>query len=199
MQDLQEFPTQVHFTGPYSWPGAPDAPCLFEEEASRKPGIYLWTVQVQDGFLIYYVGETGRSHATRMSEHYREHAAGMYHVYSPAEFVSGRKVLLWPGRYNRADRKSIPDCIAAYPQLATHIHALSHAYRFFLASVSSTQRARKRIEAAIADSLYGTPGFVGEFQDRGIRYDRRLSTELSFACKVTATANLLALPSEVLA
>jgi len=51
----------VRFIGPFSWPGAPDAPSVFDVEARQERGIYLWTIPQRDGFLVYYVGETGRS------------------------------------------------------------------------------------------------------------------------------------------
>lgn len=87
----------VPFEGPFSWQGLPGAPSIFESSVGRASGIYLWTVP-QDGYeLIYYVGETGRTFATRMQEHYKEHAAGFYHLNDADALTQGRRELVWPG------------------------------------------------------------------------------------------------------
>jgi hypothetical protein len=57
-------------------------------------GVYLWTVPLDDGHLICYVGDTRRTFAVRMDEHYTQHAAANYHVYSMPEFARGEKRLL---------------------------------------------------------------------------------------------------------
>ena len=107
----------VSFVGLYSWPGLPDAPSVFDVELRQEAGIYLWTVPLEEGHLIYYVGETGRGFGTRLQEQYMQHATAMYHVYSPSEFARGEKVALWPGRFDPSDRRSVPECIANYSHL----------------------------------------------------------------------------------
>jgi hypothetical protein len=97
----------ISFAGPFSWPGTPDALSVFDVSEGRKAGIYVWTVPLRDGHLIYCVGETGRTFSARLQEHYMEHAAAMYHVYSPAEFARGEKVALWPGLFDATHRKSV--------------------------------------------------------------------------------------------
>jgi hypothetical protein len=189
----------LHFAGPYSWPGAPDAPCVFEADMKNRVGIYLWTVPLRDGHLIYYVGETGRDFGTRLLEHYLQHAAGMYHIYSSAEFAQGEKVCLWPGRYDVADRRSLRECVVNYPQIASEVHQLTRRLRFFLGPLECDDRMRRRVEAAIAQALYETPGRVGAFQDRGIRYEPRKQSEVPVRCVITSAAPLLGLPAELLA
>ena len=185
----------IAFAGPFSWPGTTDAPSVFEVAEGRRSGIYVWTVPLPEGHLIYYVGETGRSFAERQAEHYKEHAAAMYHVWSPTEFARGEKVELWPGRYDRdvTHRKSIKECIANYSRLSEPILKMAYILRFFLAPLSCDTRIRRRIEAAIAQSLYVTPGIVGTFQDR-IPYHPRMNDEQPVACVITSPVPLLGLP-----
>jgi hypothetical protein len=114
-------------------------------------------VPLHNGHLIYYVGETGRIFGARMREHYTEHAAAMYHVYSPAEFARGEKIMLWPGRFDVKDRKSEKECIANYAHLCEPIREMTYILRFFLAPLSCQDRIRRRIEAAIAETLFGLP------------------------------------------
>lgn len=187
----------VSFAGPFSWPGTPDAPSIFEVDERRAAGIYLWTVPHGGGHLVYYVGETGRSFAERLHEHYVGHAAGMYHVYAPAEFLQGEKIVLWPGRYDASNRRSTQECIANYPKLTREIHELTYIFRFMVAPLSCDGRVRRRIEAAIADALYAAPGLAGAFQDQGIHYDRRLPGEAPVRCVTTSSVPLLGLPVEL--
>lgn len=59
----------VEFVGPLSWLGGTGIPSIFEAEIGKRSGLYLWTVPLDAGELVYYVGETGRSFAQRMLEH----------------------------------------------------------------------------------------------------------------------------------
>jgi hypothetical protein len=180
--------------GPYSWPGTRDAPSVFDMEVGRRAGIYLWTVPLEQGHLIYYVGETGRSFSARLHEHYTEHVASMYHVYSPAEFARGEKVALWPGRFDATQRKSVKECIQNHARLCDQIREMTFILRFFLAPLCCDKRTQQRIEAAIAQALYAAPGIVGSFQDRGIRYCSRTKDEQPIPCVTSSPLPLLGLP-----
>jgi hypothetical protein len=183
----------VSFSGPFSWSGTPDAPSIFDVEEALKAGIYLFTVPLPDGYLIYYVGETGRTFRDRLFEHYTEHASGMYHVYSPAEFARGEKIMLWPGRFDMACRKPKRECIAAYPELCVPIWEMTRMFRLFLAPLACDTRLRRRIEAAIANALYATPGVIGNFQDK-VNYSPIADGEATIGCVASSPARLLGLP-----
>ena len=187
------------FDGPFSWSSTSDAMSLFDTELRRHPGIYLWTVPQEGGHLVYYVGETGRSFQVRLLEHYLEHAACMYHIYAPVEFGRGQKVLLWPGRYDSEIHKSPGECIAEYSRLHEPVSELTNLYRFMLAPLSCENRVRRRVEAAIAGTLYNAPGVVGTFQDRGIRYDPRKAEEEPIECIIISPVPILGLPSHLVA
>lgn len=189
----------VSFAGPFSWSGTSDAPSLFDAEERRGSGVYLWTVALPEGHLIYYVGETGRSFGTRFREHYLEHAAAMYHVYSPAEFACGEKVALWPGHFDAMHRKSEKECITKHGELCEQIQKMTLMFRFFLAPIYCEDRIRRRIEAAIAQALYAAPGIIGAFQDRGVRYNARTSNEDPIRCRAISSKSLLGLPERFLA
>jgi len=188
---------RVSFVGPYSWPGASDAPSLFDADIRREAGIYLWTVRLPDGFLVYYVGETGRSLESRMFEHYKEHASCMYHLYDPKRFARGEKVPLWPGRFDTSDRRTILECIQQHGRLSTVVAELTSLYRFLFAPLAGDQRIRRRVEAAIAYALYDVPGIVGMFQDVGIRYSPRRDDEHPVECEVLSSVVVLGLPSRL--
>lgn len=188
---------RLTFDGPFSWPGTPDAPSIFESEAGRGHGIYLWTIARPDGHLVYYVGETGRSFAKRMAEHYKEHAAGFYHLHSPEEFGAGRKAPIWPGKYDPKNRRSVVECVRAFLDLAPQIAALTELLRFVVTDLDTTRRLRQRTEAALAQHLYAVPGMVGAFQEEDIRYAPRRGDELPVSCRVRSSVTLLGVPDQL--
>jgi hypothetical protein len=187
----------IDFFGPFSWPGTADAPSVYDSDEGMRAGLYLWTMPLDMGHLIYYVGETERSFRARLFEHYIQHAAGTYHVYSSQEFARGEKVQVWPGRFDRSCRKFEKETILAYHELSQHIWAMTLMMRFFLAPLTCEQRTRKRAEAAIANALYGSEGIIGAFQDRGVRYCPRVDAEVPINCLITSTATLLGMPQSL--
>jgi hypothetical protein len=190
-------PNNINFAGPFSWFGALDSSCVYNVDEAQKAGIYLWTVPLPDGHLVYYVGETGRSFEIRLRQHYEELVSARYHVYSASEFAGGEKVMLWPGRWDVTDRKSDAECQTNAERLADPIRSMMLVLRFFLAPLSCDKRTRQRIEAAIAKPLYRVPGLVGTFQDQGVKYWPRLPNEEPLECVVTVPVRCLGLPERL--
>ena len=83
----------VSFVGPFSWFGAPDAPCVYYAEEAHEPGVYLWTVPQPEGQLIYYVGESGRTMGARLRQHYKEMTGARYNVFFRTRVYARRKSL----------------------------------------------------------------------------------------------------------
>ena len=111
----------ISFAGPFSWADAPGSPSVYGVPEARESGIYLWTVPVQSGHLIYYVGETGVSFSYRLGQHSLDYLAAKSCIYSAAEFARGEKVMLWPGYWGAA-RKPKEECLANGARLNTPIH-----------------------------------------------------------------------------
>jgi hypothetical protein len=132
-----------------------------------------------------------------MEEHFREHAACMYTLYEPEQFASGIKVKLWPGRFGE-EKRSIAECVAQSVVFAPQIAATTQLFRFFLAPTTCDERTRQLAESGIADCLYNTPGMIGDFQDKGIRYHRRTATEQLIRFSIQSSSRLLGIPAEVL-
>jgi hypothetical protein len=185
----------IDFRGPFAWPDLQNAPSVFSAPEGKSAGIYLWTVPTSMGYLVYYVGQTGRSFRDRFLEHYKEHAAGLYHLYVPEDFIKGRKTEIWPGRYDRDRRKSLLDCISNYGSLAPSIAAIASTYRFLLAPLEADTRIRQRVEAALATAFSEIPGEFGEFQEEGIVYRPRRPAESPIACDVRASVDVVGLPA----
>jgi hypothetical protein len=186
----------ISFAGPFSWEGAVNAPSIYDVPEGREPGVYLWTVPLQEGHLIYYVGETGKSFGEGLRQHYREYFAAKYHVYSPAEFARGERVALWPGFWgdeNGANRKSKEECQANRERLNPSIQQMVSILRFFVAPLSCQPRTRWRIKDAISQPLFALPGKVGAFQELGLRRRQRKKDEEPIDCFVSSPVRLLGL------
>jgi hypothetical protein len=184
----------VVFQGPYSWHGSDNTVDISKADVGRKCGIYLWTLEYDEGELIYYVGETGRTFSVRMFEHFKEHMSGGYHLHDPSEMIQGRKRELWPGRYGRGQQVTVAEFLAKFKDLRESIERLARLYRFFLAPMQVDTRVRQRIEAGLANHLYKQVGIVGEFQDSGIRYRPRQEAEPLVRVAFQSQLKLLGLP-----
>jgi hypothetical protein len=194
---VNEKPFLVEFAGPFSWVGGDEVPCIFETMEGKNQGVYLWTVQLEAGELIYYVGETGRSFSQRMLEHFGEHMSGGYHLYEPHEFSCGRKILLWPGSYGPTKETSLVKFFQQFQSLASAMADLARIYRFYLCPLECDRRLRERIEAGLANYLYGQVGLVGEFQDEGIFYRPRKDSEEPFLISFRSRQNLMGIPESL--
>lgn len=190
-------PFALTFFGPFSWVDSIDAPSLFYTERREEAGVYLWTVSLPEGYLVYYVGETGRSFEERMVEHYKGHVSGMYTLNSPEDFSRGVKVPLWPGHYDRKNRKTVGECIAQSLVLADQIAALTRLYKFFLAPLTCERRLRRRVEAAIASALSNQVGVVGQFQEEDIHYEPMQRSEAPIRCTIESSAPLMGIPKHL--
>ena len=187
----------VEFVGPLSWTEGNGIPSILETEVGKESGVYLWTVHIEEGELVYYVGQTGRSFSQRMIEHFKEHMSGGYHLYEPAQFSRGQKDLLWPGRYGPDREPSLSVFVQRFRNLAPAIVDLARLYRFYVAPLECEKRLRERIEAGLAKHLYEQPGMIGEFQDQGIIYHARKDTEEPVQALIRCKVNLIGVPESL--
>jgi hypothetical protein len=187
----------VHFTGPFSWLGHEDTKSIFDAPEGKLWGIYLWTVKLAEGELVYYVGKTNRSFAQRMREHFKEHLAGFYHVYSPNEFRKGERKTIWGGMYLRYKTPNTLELAKVYPTISAQIIELANIYRFFIAPVDKNQRILERIEYALAKHLYDQPEKIGAFQEQGLNYRSRLKSEELEVSVFQSSTKILGLPERL--
>jgi len=188
---------QVEFKGPFSWLGYENTKSIFESPAGKLPGIYLWTVKIEEGELVYYVGKTHRHFSQRMREHFKEHLAGFYHVNSPPEFKRGQRISLWDGMYLRHKSPNPAELVRIYPAISSEIIDLARIYRFFIAPLEVENRILERIEGAFARHLYKQLGRIGDFQERGLNYRSRIATEQPGTALFTSSTKILGLPESL--
>jgi hypothetical protein len=185
----------LEFSGPFSWLSSDPGTSIFEAPIARMAGIYLWTVDTQDGHLIYDVGETGTEFRQRLRQHLCQQLAGMYHMYDPERFAVGQTYALWRGMYGNDREAGLAAFVARLPMLAPALANLVRLTGFHLAPLICDTRLRRRIEAALAMHLHRQPGLVGPFQDVGIRYVPRRVGEEPIDVRCQSSAVLLGLPA----
>ena len=171
---------------------------LFTNPLGKRKGVYLWTIPFDNNYLVYYVGQTGTSFATRSFQHIQNYLNGLYRVYDPEKFSKGEKELIWGGMWkpDRKEPKVMSEFLLNYTQLAPKILDFINLFRLFVAPIEGDERVREIIEYAIARSLNQQPGIIGSFQNKDIRYKLRKTTEEPL--KVTMTfPNIMGLSEEL--
>ncbi len=189
---------EINFAGPYAWFQDADVPALDQAPMARSHGIYLWTVPTEAGEWVYYVGETGRGFAARMTEHLRQQLSGMYHIYDPKALAHGDKRALWNGLYgDTRETEGLHGFVNRLPELSVPLAGFIKLMRFHVAELSQEKRLRERIEAAISRHLKNQPGIIGTFQDDGIRYRPRRTGEEPVIVKCRSAGRILGLPDRL--
>jgi len=188
---------RINFKGPFSWAEGENVPSILDVAVGQRPGIYLWTVSLHDGHLVYYVGQTGHSFRDRLLEHYQLHAACMYPLYEPAAFARGKKICLWPGLWHKSNRRSAVECIRYFHKAHAIVSQLTEICRFLVAPLDFNGRLRERIEGAISSALAHAPKPAGAFQDTGLRYRPRRKGDQPLTCMVSSAVTLIGLPRQL--
>lgn len=160
----------LDFKGPFRWHGA-SKEVVFFQEAADQPGIYLWCVEQPLGYLIYYVGETGGAFKDRFKSHSRLFFRGEYGIWSAKEFLLGKRVSVWPGKWRTTNKNGWPyEFIQRSPELTPKLIEFLGTMRIFLAPLKAEPIIRQRVESAISAYLQSQPEPLGSFIDADIRH-----------------------------
>ena len=154
MSNRYEVPISWH--GPFSIVRQPGLEYVFDRKEIHKSGLYLWTVELADGYLNNYVGETGRTLRQRLGEDKKWSFDGNEgFVADPNEFRNGRIVTL--ARFNEQEFAADRD------RLSSAIMDVYRIYRLFIAPGSFDKATRQYIEAGIIRMLRASTGVVADF------------------------------------
>jgi len=168
----------VSWSGPYSWPGFEETSGL--PQLPNGPGVYLWTVQYADGYLIYVAGLTV-GFRKRFGQHTEKYLAGGYTVFDIAEMHNGRRKEVWHGAEWAGWRwTERPERKAEFIQRGTEIRDATNlqlgAFRVFVTPID-IQRLRQRMEAAVMNCLYAAPSPMCDLPDKGMHLSPRRPDE----------------------
>jgi hypothetical protein len=190
----------LHWRGPYRWPslGSDADDGAFATAVASNGGIYLWTVEHYDGFLIYAAGITRRPLVKRFREHTRAYRRGIYTIFDMPSMKKGIRREIWHGfwykkrsaeKQNEYDSRCEEIGLAAEEQLSN--------FRIFVASVDPKPRLLDRIEAAIMNALYAVEGPVSNIPDRGMKLAPRWRSESPILVRNVARVLFHGLPGEL--
>jgi hypothetical protein len=160
--------------GPFYWFKNPS---ILKDQTASQYGVYFWTARTNGGEFIYYVGETGKSFSKRMIEHLKEYLSGHYRILDPVELAKGNKVVLWRGMFMKGPKPDITDFVQHNERYMPALRGMLELFNIWIFPMDCQRNIRRRVEGAIAKSLYSQPGEVGKFQDPGIRYVTRKTGE----------------------
>jgi len=179
----------VIWKGPYSWPKYES-----ENRLSSMPkhsGVYLFTVEYKNGYLIYVAGITGRFFRFRFYEHTRKYMSGDYTVLDIEAMRCGIRKEIWHGWGWTPEKRK--DFNNRKQTILDAAHAQLGGMHIFVASVAD-RRIRERIEAAIMKCLYQQPAPLCEIPDKGMSLSPRRKNESPLVVKNIADACLHGLP-----
>lgn len=184
---------QVRWTGPYAWPtfetlaGLPPIP--------KHPGIYLWTFEYQDGYIVYAAGITRRSMPIRFREHTKKYLKGDYTILDVTAISRGVRKEIWHGwgwtseKSGDYEQRKCVLVAAGRRQLA--------AFRVFVADIGTAPRLLERIEAAIMNTLYKQQPPYCDIPDKGMMLASRWAWEQPIAAQFQSETKLFGLPPQI--
>lgn len=192
---------ELRWEGPFSWPSRSfqgDEKLFNDAMVASRCGVYLWTVEYCDGYLIYAAGITRRPFVKRFREHTtRAYLNGVYTIFDVPSLKNGIRKEIWEGFWFK---KRLIEKQVEYENLSNDIHLAANEllsnYRVFVAPVDPTPRLLERIEAAIMNLLYLSTGSISAIPDRGMALAPRWPEEQPIFIRSVAPVLLYGLPEE---
>ena len=184
----------LDFKGPFRWHGASEEVVFFQEPANQ-PGIYVWCVEQPQGYLIYYVGETGGAFRERLRSHTSKFFRGEYGIWSADEFIQGKKVEVWPGKWRTTNKEGWTyEFIQRSPGLTPKLIEFLGTMRIFLAPLNAEPLIRQKIESRITTYLKNLPEPLGSFIDADTRHKARPRKSQSLLVEMNFPVPIQGLP-----
>ena len=182
---------ESRWEGPFAWPKTESALPYVPE----TPGVYLWTFEYSDGFVLYGAGITRRSVAARMKEHTKNYLNGVYTILDVDALKQGVRHEIWHGFWYRpraAERTS--DYEARRAELTESARTQLSSFRIFVANVGTAPRVLERLEAGIMQFLYAQPKPLCDIPDKGMMLARRHASEEPIEVLLSCSHTLHGLP-----
>lgn len=170
----------LNWKGPFSWPKFEE----YNNQEEMKPteGVYLWTFEFKECFLIYAAGITN-STKRRFATHTREYRKGNYTILDIDAAQKGIRKEIWHG-WNYA-KENQDEFIEKKEMILKSIEEQLKSFRIFIAEIPD-KRKRERLEAGIMQNIYISKDFWSELADRGMylkgRYNSEMPIEIQNCC-----------------
>ena len=179
---------EIEWKGPFSWIGYENQNGL--EKIPDTEGIYLWTFQYKDGYLVYCAGIT-KSTQKRFRQHTLEYKSGNYTVFNVSEAVKGKRAEIWHGwSYAKTHREEFHE---RKEEILNAVEEQLKSFRVFVAQFPE-KRERTRFEAAIMYNIYNSIEPWAELADRGMALSKRRKEEVTIVIKNISNVRFYGLP-----
>ena len=182
----------IEWLGPFGWP-------KFEgglKPIPQTPGIYLFTVEYQTGYLIYAAGITRGPIPKRFSRHTREYMNGIYNVLDIVAMQSGFRKEVWHGLWmGKHPRERVAEYRKRKEEIQKAVGNQLAGFRIFTADIGTMPRILERIEAAIMENLYKQPMPLCDVPDKGMKLAPRWKSEIPIVVKNKFPVMLYGLPA----
>jgi hypothetical protein len=184
---------KIEWLGPYGWPKFEgDLPSI-----PKVPGVYLLTIEYQNGYLIYAAGITRRPMQKRFREHTREYMDGVYNVLDIVAMKAGFRKEVWHGFWmtKKRPREKLAEYKEEQLKIQEAVRKQLAGFRIFAADIGTKKRILERLEAAIMENLYKQPMPLCEIPDRGMKLTPRRKSEIPIIVKNKCSVVLHGLPA----
>ena len=184
----------LNFQGPFRWHGSLEEVVFSQEGIIDQPGIYLWCAEQPQGYLVYYVGETGVSFKYRFEGHAKSYYSGEYSFLNTNEFVQGKRVVVWWGKL-RMKENWASEFNQKSQELVPKLVEFLGVMRIFLAPLNVERNIRQKIESTIAAYLKKQPEPIGSFIDADLRHSRDITNGEKFLVEINSPSLIQGIPS----
>ncbi len=168
---------EVEWKGPYSWIGYENQNNL--TEIPDINGVYLWTFEFKNGYLVYCAGIT-KSTKRRFKEHTLEYKSGNYTVFEVKEAEQGKRVEIWHGwSYAREHRDEFNK---RKEEILDAVDKQLKSFKVFVAEIPE-KRMKARLESAIMQYIYSSDEPWSKVADRGMHLSKRKKDETPIRLK----------------
>jgi hypothetical protein len=179
---------EIEWLGPFSWTGYENQNGL--DKIPDIDGIYLWTFEHDEGYLVYCAGIT-KSTKKRFRQHTLEYKCGNYTVFNVAEAEKGKRVEIWHGwSYARTHREEFNE---RKEEILSAVESQLISFRIFIAQMPD-KRERARFEAAIMHHIYSSEEPWAELADRGMALSKRRKDEIPIIIRSISNVKFYGLP-----
>ena len=179
---------ELYWEGPFSWTGYEMYNNL--EVTPELEGIYLWTFNYKNGFLVYAAGITN-STQRRFRSHTNEYKKGKYTVMDINAAEKGERQEIWHGwKYAKEHQEEFN---FRRTEIMKAVDEQLKSFRIFVVRVPD-KRVRERFEAAIMHNIYYCKEPWADLADRGMFLNGRYNSEMPIEIKNICNCLIYGLP-----
>lgn len=178
----------IFWRGPFAWNGFETVNSL--EKIPDIAGVYLFTFEYRDGYIIYSAGVTS-STKRRLGEHTRAFRKGDYTILDVESAQVGVRKEIWHGWDYAKKHKEEFEKNEAF--ISKAIEKQLGAYRLFVIEIDD-RRKRERIEFSIIQSIYSSKEPWADLVDGGMALKGRYNSEMPIEIQNICPVNLYGLP-----